>query len=104
MKSKLLLLGMSGLALTWGTGFAEAGVIRATAKGIGEGSATIVRSTPDAASDAAGGLATAGKATGGAVKTGATSVGKGVTAAPGLAGRGTVGAAKAAKAIWKAAW
>jgi len=104
MKSKLMLLAMSGLALSWGTGLAQAGVIRATAKGISEGSATIVKNTPDAASDAASGLATAGKATGGVVKTGATSVGKGVTAAPGLAERGSVGAAKAAKAIWKAAW
>jgi len=101
MRSKLLLVGLSGLALTWGTGLAQAGVIRATAKQIGKGSEVVVKSTPQAAGDAAGGIATAGKATGSAVKSGASSTGKGIVATPGLVKRGTTGAGKA---IWKAVW
>jgi len=101
MKSKVLLLVMSGLTLAWGAGVAQAGVLRAAAKGIGKGSETVVKSTPDAVSDAADGVATAGKATGSAVKTGATATCKGAAAAPGIVARGAAGGAKA---VWKAIW
>jgi hypothetical protein len=101
MKSKLSLLGMIALVLTWGAGLAQAGAIRTTAKQVGKGSATVVKSAPEAAGNVADGLATAGKATGGAVTTTASSVGKGVAATPGIAARGT---ARGLKAVGKAIW
>jgi hypothetical protein len=101
MKSKLLAVALSGLFLTWGAGLAQAGVIRATGKQIGKGSAAVAKATPDATGAVAGGVATAGKTTGGVVKTGATSVSKGAARTPGLAARGTAGAGKA---LWKAVW
>ena len=97
MKSKVLLVGLGGLVLTWGAGLAQAGVIRSAAEDVDKGSVAVVKGTPEAAGAAAGGLATAGKATGGAIKTGASSTGKGIVEAPGLAARGT-------KAVWKAVW
>jgi hypothetical protein len=101
MKSKLLVLGLSGLALTYGAGMAQAGAIRTTARQVGKGSAAVVKSAPEAAGNVAGGLATAGKATGSAVTTSASSVGKGAAATPGIAARGT---ARGIKAVGKAIW
>jgi len=97
MKSKVLLVGLGGVVLTWGAGLARAGVIRSAAEDVDKGSVAVVKSTPQAAGAAADGLATAGKATGGAIKTGASSAGKGIVQTPGLVARGT-------KAAWKAVW
>ncbi|MGD0221424.1 MAG: hypothetical protein ABSF71_03735 [Terriglobia bacterium] len=97
MKSKLLLVGVGVLVLTWGAGLAQAGVIRAAAKQVDKGSVAAPKGTPKAAGAAAYGFAAAGKATGNALKTGASSAGKGVVETPGLAARG-------AKAVWKAVW
>lgn len=116
MKSKLLLWCLSMLTLIWGSGMAQAGIIRSTAKGVSKGSVAVVKGTPGAAADAADGVATAGKATGSAVASGASTAGKatgsavatgasaagnGVVQVPGLVARGTAGAAKA---VWKAVW
>jgi len=108
MKSKFWLGCMCATLLVLGTGVAQAGVIRSTAKEMGKGTAAVAKSTPQAAEAAGGGLATAGKATGSALRSGADSAGKGIAATPSLAVKGTTSAAKgtatAAKAVWKAVW
>ena len=101
MKSRPLIIGLSGLALTFGLGVAHAGAIRATGRHIGKTSAVVAGTTANAAGAAAAGVATAGKATGGALKDGGPKAGKAIVSAPGAAAHGT---ARAGKAIWKAVW
>ena len=108
MRTKIFVILLSALALSWATPDAHAGAIRYAGKQIGNGSASVVQTTADAAGTAAGGVQTVGTATGSAVKTGAVdvkngalAVGKGAAATPGLAARG---AKAAAKRIWKAIW
>jgi hypothetical protein len=90
MNSKVIVIVLSAVVLSWGASLAQAGVIRSTGKAVGKGSTAT-----------ASGVQTAGKATGSAVKTGTVDAGKGIVAAPGHVVHGTGGAVKK---TWKAIW
>ena len=101
MKSKLSSVALTLLALAWGIGAAQAGVLRTTAKRLSKGSAAVAGTTSSAAGNVADDVVSAGNSTGGALKTAAASTGKGIAATPRLAARGTVGAGKAiGRAVW----